>query len=149
MVAASAWKVYNEAKKYLLDGTIDLDTNVLGIKIVKGGGATAVSDFTRSTFASCGTAVTFAGAKLFHTIDTVTLGSGASAKVTRFDCANEVFTASGAQTSLLYMVLGVATTGGKAIAWSKISAAQSLGAGSTLTVTINASGIFELSGGVT
>jgi hypothetical protein len=39
---------------------------------------------------------------------------------------------------------------GKAIAWCKMSsAAFSVGAGSTLTVQINASGVFELTGGVT
>jgi predicted Zn-dependent protease len=147
-MAASKWLVYNSAKEFLLDGTIDLDTSAIRMKIVKGTSAAAVSDFTRSTFASAGTGVTWSGSTTVRTPGTLDVTVGASAKARKFDFDDVVFTASGALTSLQYAVIGVSN--GKAIAWCKMSsAAFSVGAGSTLTVQINASGVFELTGGIT
>jgi hypothetical protein len=51
-------------------------------------------------------------------------------------------------TSIQYTVLGI--SGGKALAWCKLSSAVfSLSAGNTLTITPNSSGIFTLTGGTT
>ena len=146
-MAASAWKVYHNAKKYILDGTIDLDTTVLVMKVVKGTGAAAVSDLAQDTFASCGTAVTFVGPVTFHALDNKTVTLIAGSQTIAFDAADEVFTASGNLTSLRYLVVGV--NGGKALCYSKLSADTSLSAGSTLTVAFNAAGVFDISGGVT
>jgi len=146
-MAASAWKVYNEAKKYLLTADIDLNAGTLLMKIVHSSSAAKVSDFTLSTWASTGTGLAWKSGSTRHALDSVTVTAGGSAKVIRLDAADEVFTASTAITGARYLVIGI--TGGKALCWSKLSAATNVGAGSTLTVQFNASGIFELSGGVT
>ena len=146
-MAASAWKVYNEAKKYLLTGDIDLNAVTLVLKFVVSASGALVSDFTRSTFASTGTGVAWKSGSTRHALDSVTVTAGASAKVIRLDGADEVFTASVAVSNLRYMVIGV--SGGKALCWSKLSANTAISAGATATVQFNASGIFELSGGVT
>ena len=145
-MAASAWKVYNTAKKYFTNGTIDLDTTALHMKLVKGGGATSVSNLARSTFASAGTALTFNGAVTFHTLAACSLRMSSNS-VLVFDCTAEVFTASASQTSILYAVIGV--NGGKAIAWSKLTSSGTItvGGSSTLTVTPAAAGVFTISGG--
>jgi len=146
-MAASPWRVYSEAKKYLQNGTIDLDTNVLKIGIYKS--SSNASTYTLSTFASV-TVKASAGIKTQEkTLGSVTVSAGTSAKAIRFDAADIVFTASTASAfSCLYAVIGV--SGGKAICWSKLStAAFSVTASNTLTIQMNASGIWELSGGTT
>jgi len=145
-MAASAWKVYNEAKKYLINGGVDLDTAEMRIKLVKGTSAAAVSNFTRSTFASCGTGVGLSGTTTFKALANVSVRmSDTSAAVFDFDAL--IITLSGAATSVQYAVIGV--SGSYAIAWSKLSsAAFDLGAGATVTITPNTY-VFKLTGGTT
>ena len=146
-MAASAWRVYNEAKKYLLTGDIDLNTSVLSMKIIKGTSAAAVSRYSTSTFASAGTAVL--GNPAVITLTGVAVTTVGSAKQIMFDSTACVFTASaGTVTSCQYAVIGV--SGGKALAWCKLStAAFSVAVGNTLTVTPSATGYFTLTGGIT
>ena len=146
-MAASAWKVYTGAKKKLLNGGIDLDAGALRIKVVASAGAAAVSNFARSTFNSCGTALSFANADAKTLGNIVVTKISAGATTIKFDASNVVFTASGALSGMRYLVIG--ESAGDALCWSKLSAETDLGAGSTLTVTFNAAGIFTLSGGTT
>lgn len=147
-MAASAWRVYNEAKKYLLTGDIDLNTSVVRVKLLAGTKAAAVSDYTRSTFASL-THLTTNLSGAVQSLGGLVVTAGASAKEIKFDSTAMVFKATGGNvTSIQYAVIGV--SGGKALAWCKLStAAFSLTDGNTLTITPNASGIFTLTGGTT
>lgn len=147
-MAASAWRVYNEAKKYLITGDIDLNTSLMRMKLLKGTKAAAVSDYTRSTFASLTHETTNITTPL-RTLTNIVVTAGASAKEIKFDFDDEVWTASGGTiTSLQYAVIGV--SGGKALAWCKLStAAFSLTDTSTVTIATNASGAFTLTGGIT
>ena len=146
-MAASKWQVYNEAKKYMLNGTLDLDTNTFVMKVVKAASAALVSNYTRSTFASAGTGVAWKASSTRHALDTLVVTAGGTASTMKFDAADEVFTASAAITAVQYLVIGISN--GKALCWSKLSASTNIGAGSTLTVAFNTSGIFTLSGGST
>ena len=147
-MAASAWRVYNEAKKYLLTGDIDLNTSVVRIKLLAGTKSAAVSNYTRSTFASL-THLTTNLSGAVQSLAGLVVTAGASAKEIKFDATATVFKATGGNvTSIQYAVIGV--SGGKALAWCKLStAAFSLTDGNTLTITPNASGIFTLTGGTT
>ena len=144
-MAASLWQVYNSAKRNLLNGTFDLDTNVLRLKLANGTGAANVSNYARSTFASISASV----ANMTHkTLAALSVTVGASAKVARFDVGDVVLTAGGAVTSVQYAIIGVSA--GKALCWCKLSTvAFSVSSGNTLTITINNSGVFELTGGTT
>ena len=145
-MAATKWQVYNEAKKYIAGADLDLNAASLRMKIVKGTGAAAVSNYALSTFASAGTAVSFANADA-KTPSNISLRLSSNS-ILCFDTAAVVFTASGALTSLQYAVIGLSNS--YAIAWCKLStAAFSLGAGSTLTITPAAAGYFTISGGST
>ena len=144
-MAASAWKVYNETKKYLENGTIDLDTNVLKIALYKS--SSNVSTFTlsaQSEFTNVVNAAGYTGAK---TLGNVVVTAGASASSIKFDASDVIFTASGADvTSIMYAAIYV--SGGKALCWSKLSSSVfSVTSGNTLTVQFNSSGIWTLSGG--
>lgn len=145
-MAASKWQVYNEAKKYICNGTVDLDVGTIRMKIVKGTDAAVVSNYTRSSFASSvGTGLTFSGATTVRTPPNVSVRMS-SGSVMVFDFDAVVFTASGSLTSLQYAVIGVSA--GVAIAWCKLStAAFALTAGNSLTITPAAAGVFTLSGG--
>jgi hypothetical protein len=146
-MAASNWFAYNEAKKYLLTGDLDLNGGALRMKLINGTKAATVSNFTRSTFASLSHITTNLKTAV-KTPGTIYVSTGTSAKETKFTSSAVVFSASGGTvTSIQYAVLGI--SGGKALGWCKLSmVAFSLTAGNTLTITPNASGIFTLTGGV-
>lgn len=147
-MAASKWLLYNEAKKYLLTGDLDLNSTIVRVKLCAGAKSAQISNFTRSTFASLSHITTNLSAAILS-LPALVVTAGASAKEIKFDSTAFVFKATGgAVASIQYAVIGI--SGGKALAWCKLSSASfSLTDGNTLTVTPNASGIFTLTGGVT
>lgn len=141
-MAASAYTLYNEAKKYLHNGTIDLDTHVIVEKLFKS--TSNASTFTLSTLASISNAVDAGGYNGQRALTSVVVTQGASAKQIKLDAADTVTTASGANiTSIMYSVIAV--SGGKCICWSKLSTAVfSVTSGNTLTNQFNSAGIFTI-----
>ena len=147
-MAASKWQVYNEAKKWLLTGQIDLDTSAMRIKLCAASKSAAVSNYTRSTFASLTAISTNLKGTALRTIAGIVVGSVGSAKQYMFDATANVFTASGGNFSVQYAVIGVSA--GKCLAWCKLSsAAIAVTSGNTLTITPSATGFFTLTGGTT
>ena len=143
-MAASAFKIYNEAKKYLANGSINLSTAALRWKVVKGTSAAAVSNLTRSTFASCGTGVL--GNPVTKSVTGRTFTQVNGSQTIMFDAADPVFTASaGTVTSCRYIVIGISN--GLALGWTKLSADTTVTTTNTLTLQLAATGIFTLSGG--
>lgn len=143
-MSASAFQFYNEAKKYIGNGTIQLGTTALKMKLTTS--ASNASTFTLSTFASItgeiGTSGGYtAGGKALATMAWTV---GASAKQYKFDADDLIWTATGGPlTNVKYGVIGV--SGGKALCWSKLSTSQfTVTTGNTLTVQFNAAGIFTL-----
>lgn len=147
-MAASAWRMYNEAKKYLWTGDLDLNGGGLRMKLLAGTKSAAVSNYTRSTFASLTHITTNVGTPV-PTPANIVVSAGTSAKELKFSFDAVVFTASGGTvTSIQYAVLGI--SGGKALGWCKLSTAVfSLSTGNTLTITPNSLGVFTLTGGTT
>lgn len=147
-MAASKWQIYNEAKKYLLTADLDLNSTAVRVKLLAGTKSAAVSNYTRSTFASL-THITTNLKTAVKSLPGILVTAGASAKEIKFDSTAMLFSASGGTvTSIQYAVIGI--SGGKALAWSKLSSAVfSLTAGNVLTITPNASGLFTVTGGVT
>ena len=147
-MAATAWRIYNEAKKYLLTADLDLNATTVRVKIASGAKAAVISDYTRSTFASLSHISTNLKTAI-KSLPSLLVTAGASAKEIKFDSTAFIFSASGGTvTSIMYAVIGV--SGGKALAWCKLTTTVfSLSAGNTLTITPHASGIFTLTGGVT
>lgn len=143
-MAASAFSVYNEAKKYIMNGTVDLDTNTLKVKLCTS--ASNASTFTLSTFASITGEISarggyVAGGRALASVAVTTL---LSAKSYSLDAADLVFTASGsALNNVKFAVIGI--SGGKVIAWSKLSTSQfTISSPNTLTIQFHANGIFEM-----
>jgi hypothetical protein len=143
-MAATAWTLYNEAKKYIANGTIQLGTSALKLKLCTS--ASNASTRTLSTFASVNSEIAATGGYVANgkALTGVTLTAGASAQQIRFDSDDLVFTASGASlTNVKFAVIGVSA--GKALCWSRLSAAQfTVTSPNTLTIQMNAAGIFYL-----
>lgn len=143
-MAASAFLIYNEAKKYIGNGTLVLGTTAFKLKLTNSG--SNASTFTLSTFASVTGEISATGGYVANgkALGAMVWTVGASAKQYKFDASDLVFTASGASlNNIKFGVIGV--SGGKALCWSKLSTSQfSVTTGNTLTIQFNANGIFTL-----
>ena len=143
-MAASAWVLYNKAKKYIGNGTIVLGTSAMKLKLTTS--ASNASTLTLSTFASVNNEISARGGYVAggRALASLIWTVGASAKQYKFNSADLVFTASGSSLiNVKYAVIGM--SGSKALCWSKLSTAQfTITSPNTLTIQMNASGIFTM-----
>lgn len=143
-MAASAFQFYNEAKKYIGNGTIVLGSAAFKMKLTTS--ASNASTFTLSTFASINNEIGTSGGYVANgkALATMVWTVGASAKQYKFDADDLVWTATGGPlTNVKYGVIGVSA--GKALCWSRLSTSQfTVTTGNTLTVQFNSAGIFTL-----
>jgi hypothetical protein len=152
-MAAQAWKFYNQFKRFMADGIIDLDTTTFDIHLYQ-----SASDFATATHstlsqptsevASGTTGYSQSGKQL----SAVTWSTGASASEMRFDCTAKIWTATTGTISNIKAAVIVARTGAsgkdganKLVAYASLTSTQfPLTSGNTLTITPSANGIFEL-----
>ena len=141
-MAAGSYTLYNEAKKYLNTGLIDLDTNVLYDGLYKS--TSNASTYTLSNTSELTNPVSGGGYTGDKILGSVLVTAGASTKQIKFDAADSVFTASAGNIgSVMYSV--IYASGGKLICWAKLStAAFTVTTGNTLTNQYNAAGIFTI-----
>jgi hypothetical protein len=155
MAAAGKWKLYEAAKEYLADGTFDMDNAALGLQM-----ALFLSTSNANTL-SVGTGVygdltnehanangyTTGGIALTNEVWTHTAGT------VTFDCDNVVWTAAGGSITARFAVIYAnATLNGTVKPLLCVCLLDTAPAdvtattGNTLTISINASGVFTLSG---
>lgn len=154
MAAAGKWKLYEYAKEYIGDGTHDLDdtTNWKMALFLSAGNANTLSvgtgvygDLTNEHANANG--YTTGGVALTSVVWTHSGGT------VTFDCDNAVWTASGGSITARYAVIYRNATVNSIVkpllcvclldtAPADVTATDS----NTLTVSINASGVFALSG---
>jgi hypothetical protein len=145
---ASAWVVYNEAKKYLMTGDIDL--NAATVKMTLHTSASNAATATLSTIASVTNELTEAnGYSSSGKALSYTWTIGASASEYRFDATAVIWTATGGNISnikfAVLWVQGASAGARKLLAYSQLTTSQfTLSNGSTLTITPSANGVFEL-----
>jgi len=137
-----AYTLYNESKKYLNTGQIDLDTNNLFSKLFKS--TSNASTYTLSNTSELTNPVSGGGYTGQKALTSVVVTAGASAKQIKFDAADVIYTASGGNVgSIMYDV--IFASGGKLICWAKLStAAFTVTSGNTLTNQFNSAGIFTI-----
>jgi hypothetical protein len=147
-MAASAWVIYNEAKKYLLTGDIDLDASTfrMGLYTSASNAATATLSVKGSVtnevteangYSSSGKALTYS------------FGVGASASEYRFDATAVIWTATGGNiANIKYAVIweeGASAGVRRLLCYSQLTTSQfTLTTGNTLTISTPANGIFEI-----
>ena len=151
-MAATAWQLYNSAKKYIGNGTITLGAGVF--KMVLAQTASNASTFTLSTYASVTNEVAAAGGYTTGGRDLVPATAqwtvGASAKQQKFSMSavGLAFTASGASlVNIRYAIIRNSTgaAAGKLLCFCQLSSSQfTVTSPNTLTVLPAATGIFTL-----
>ena len=142
-MAASNFKMYYEAKKYMC--TADLDINGTALRVALYKSTSNASTFTLSTAASVSNICQgggYTGAKTPGNI----VASIVNTSQFKFSHDAIIFTASGADLTSVQFALWY-LSGGRALGWVKLSSGVfTVTSGNTLTITPNASGIFTLSG---
>ena len=152
-MAASAWQLYNEAKKYIGNGTITLGAGKFYMQLHTS--ASNASTFTLSVSNSVsGQVATAAGYVAGGRLLVPETGQwvNTSAKQMKFTMSaiaiGIAFTASGANIAdIKFAVIrnSTGTTAGKLLCWCKLSSSQfTVATPNTLTVLPAATGIFTL-----
>jgi hypothetical protein len=152
-MAATAWQLYNSAKKYIGNGTIKLGAGVF--KMVLAQTASNASTFTLSTYASVTNEVAAAGGYVAGGRNLVPATAQwtvnpSSAKQMKFtmSAVGLAFTASGANlVNVRYAILRNSTSAaaGKLLCFCQLSSSQfTVTSPNTLTVLPAATGIFTL-----
>ena len=143
-MAATAWTLYNKAKKKIGNGTIQLGVNTLKMQLHTS--ASNCSTATLSTAASVTNEVAAGNgyATGGQALTGVTWTTGASASQYRLDCNDPIWTATGGAINSIKFAL-IKNSAGQALCWSRLTtAAFNLTQNNTLTVQINTSGVFTL-----
>tara|TARA_B100001059_G_scaffold130126_1_gene130105 strand:+ start:2281 stop:2739 length:459 start_codon:yes stop_codon:yes gene_type:complete len=151
-MAASAWQLYNEAKKYIGNGTITLGAGVF--KMVLATAASNASTFTLSAYSEITNEIAAAGGYVTGGRNLVPATAqwtvGASAKQMKFTMSSVglAFTASGASlVDIKYAILRNSTgaAAGRLLCWCQLSSSNfTVSSPNTLTVLPAATGIFTL-----
>ena len=151
-MAASAWKLYNSARKHIGNGTITLGAGVF--KMVLASASSNASTFTLSVYASLTNEIAATGGYVAGGRDlvpaTAQWTTGASAGQIKFTqtTAGLTFTASGASlTDIKYAIIRNSTgsTAGKLLCFCQLSSSNfTVTSPNTLTVIPAATGIFTL-----
>ena len=151
-MAASAWQLYNSAKKYIGNGTITLGAGVF--KMVLATSASNTSTSTLSTYASVTNEIaatggyTTGGKNLVPATAQWTVGASAKQMKFTMSTVGLAFTASGASlTNIKYAILRNSTGAGagKLLCFCQLSSSQfTVTSPNTLTILPAATGIFTL-----
>ena len=151
-MAASAWQLYNSAKKYIGNGTITLGAGVF--KMVLATSASNTSTFTLSTYASVTNEIaatggyTTGGKNLVPATGQWTVGASAKQMKFTMSTVGLAFTDSGASlTNIKYAIIRNSTgaTAGKLLCFCQLSSSQfTVTSPNTLTILPAATGIFTL-----
>jgi hypothetical protein len=147
-MAASAWQLYNYAKRYIGNGTIEL--GVGNFKMALFTSASNASTFTLSTFASLTSEISATGGyvsggkALVPATGQWTVGASAKQMKFTYSTVGLTFTASGSSLSdIKYAV--IYQSGGKLLCFCQLSSSQfTVASPNTLTVLPAATGVFTL-----
>lgn len=151
-MAASAWQLYNEAKKYIGNGTITLGAGVF--KMVLATSASNASTFTLSAYSELTNEIaatggyTTGGKNLVPATGQWTVGASAKQYKFTYSTVGLTFTASGASlTNVKYAVIRNSTGAGagRLLCWCQLSSSQfTVTSPNTLTILPAATGVFTL-----
>lgn len=147
-MAASAWQLYNDGKRYIGNGTIQL--GVGNFKMALFTSASNASTFTISTFASLTSEISATGGyvtggkALVPGTGQWTVGASAKQMKFTYSTVGLTFTASGASlNNIKYAV--IYQSGGKLLCFCQLSSTQfTVSSPNTLTVLPAATGVFTL-----
>jgi hypothetical protein len=154
-MAATAWQLYNSAKRYIGNGTIELGAG--SFKIALFTSASNTSTFTLSTFASLTSQISATGGyvsggkELVPATGQWTVGASAKQMKFTYSTIGLTFTASGASLNdIKYAVITHGASAGvasarKLVCFCQLSSSQfTVNSPNTLTILPAATGVFTL-----
>lgn len=154
-MAAGKWKVYADAKKYLADGTFDMDNAGLGLTMALFLSTSNCNTLTTGTDVYGDLTNEHANASGYTTGGVALTGETwtESGGTIKFDCDDVTWTASGgsivARFAVIYCNATVNTIVKPLLCVCLLDttpADVTVTTGNTLTISINAAGVFTLSG---
>lgn len=154
-MAAGKWKVYADAKKYLMDGTFDMDNASLGLTMALFLSTSNANTLTTGTDIYSELTNEHANANGYTTGGQALTGEvwTESGGTITFDCNDVVWTASGGSITARFAVIYCNATVNSIVKpllcvclLDTTPADVTATTGNTLTVAISASGVFNLSG---
>ena len=150
-MAADAWKIFDSFKEKIGDGTIDLDTHSFKVALWTSTNPPLQADDSYTTEAGVGGEVADG---FGYTTGGATLGSvtwNEAAGTVTFDFTDPSWTASGGSIVARYAIVYDDTDAVKSLVGMSLldntPADVTITTGNTLTLQINAAGMFTLSGG--
>ena len=148
-MAAGQWTFYNEAKKYLMNGAIQLQSSVLRMGLYTSASNIATATLSRHSEVTNEVSEANGYSSSGKALANVQWTAGASASEMRLNCDAIVFRATGGDITnvkhALIWIQGASANARKLLCRSQLSTAQfSITQGNTLTITPSANGIFEL-----
>jgi len=147
-MAATAWTIYDKAKKKIGNGTIVLGAGVLKVHLHTS--ASNASTSTVSLHSSVSNEVTQGNGYLSAGKSLLTLQwtVGTSAAQYKLDAADPLWTATGGNiANIKFAVLrtSINASTGHVLCWSRLTTNQfTLSSGNTLTIQMHADGVFTL-----
>lgn len=148
-MAATAWAFWDRAKHRICNGVIDLSAGPFRLALYSSAASGSINTDALTIQSEIGSECSGGNYQAGGlTLSGVAWTAGASAGQQAFDTSNAVFTASGSAISNVrfgVIVRSIGATSGYLLCWSALSTAQfDVTAGNTLTVQMNANGIFTL-----
>lgn len=148
-MAAGAWVFFNEAKKYLMSGDIDLNSNTFRMGLYTSASNAATATLSRHSEVTNEVSEANGYSSSGKALTGITWTAGASASEMRFNANALVWTATGGDiNNVKYAVIfieGASANARKLLCRSTLSTSQfNITSGNTLTITPSANGIFEL-----
>lgn len=151
-MAANAWKLYDTFKLYLGNTGIDMDTNAFKMALFQS--TSNCATLTNDVYGDLTNEVANANGYTTGGVSLTTLSWANSSGTITWDCDNAVWTASGGSITARFAVIYCNDTVGgivkPLVGFSLLDntpADVTATAGNTLTIALNASGVFTLSGG--
>lgn len=150
-MAASAWQFYNEAKRRICNNEINLSAGPFRLALYTTAASASIGTDTVTIQSEIANTNECAGGTYNAgglTLAGVSWGVGTSAGQQKFDCTDPIFTASSTNISnvrFALIVKSIGTTSGYTLVRAALSTAQfDVTTPNTLTIQMNASGIFTL-----
>lgn len=148
-MAASAWAFYNEAKKYIGSGDIDLNGSTFRMGLYTSASNAATATLSRHSEVTNELTEANGYSSSGKALAAVTWTVGASTSEYRFDCTALIWTATGGNLAnikfAVIFIEGASAGARKLLCYSQLSSSQfTVTTGNTLTITPSANGIFEM-----
>ena len=148
-MAATAWAFWDRAKHRICNGDINLSAGPFRLALYSSAASGSINTDSVTIQSEIGSECSGGNYQAGGlTLSGITWTAGASAGQQAFDCSDPVFTASGSAISNVrfgVIVRSIGAASGYLLCWSALSTSQfDVTTGNTLTVQMNANGIFTL-----